>query len=124
MRAIQAFVSHLEAAHLGPWSIRKHQTALPPYSLNELYQAPPFTVLPLRWLIMAERSTGRMSEVLLQYVQKYKDSLAAVRQSMQKEPKTMEDLKGVLRAIALVQDSVMAKEISFCDLEERFRCAA
>ena len=56
-------------------------------------------------------------------MQKYKDSLAAIRQSMQKEPKTMEDLKVVLRAIALVQDSGMAKEISFCDLEERFRCA-
>lgn len=33
----------------------------------------------------------------------------------------MEDLKSVLRAIALIRDSAMVKEIAFTDLEERFR---
>ena len=54
-------------------------------------------------------------------LQKVKDTLASIRQSLQKEPKTMEDLKSVLRAIALIRDSAMVKEIAFTDLEERFR---
>ena len=54
-------------------------------------------------------------------LQKVKETLASIRQSLQKEPKTMEDLKSVLRAIALIRDSAMVKEIAFTDLEERFR---
>lgn len=55
------------------------------------------------------------------WVQKVKETLASIRQSLQKEPKTMEDLKSVLRAIALIRDSAMVKEVAFTDLEERFR---
>ncbi len=56
-------------------------------------------------------------------VQRVKDTLASIRQSLQLEPKTLDDLKNVLRAIALIRDSAMVKEISFTDLEERFRHA-
>ncbi|KAK9868729.1 hypothetical protein WJX84_008574 [Apatococcus fuscideae] len=64
-----------------------------------------------------------MQALDLQTLQRVKDTLASIRQSLQLEPKTLDDLKNVLRAIALIRDSAMVKEISFTDLEERFRHA-